>query len=127
MLSSGFDGCIRVWAYEDTPMPGAVLLAQPIFTHPDDLQPAASASKRKANRLYQVLDMMGQLDMTGEPVLITSHSDEQLARLWSLPSFEDRGVLPRVVDARALCAGPGGLVFIGDSKGLIRVFQFKAP
>ena len=106
-------------------MPGAVLKAVPVYTLPDDRYPNSSAAQKKSKRLCQVLDMMGQLDMSGEPVLITSHNDEQQARLWSLPSFDDRGVLPRVADARAICSGPGGLMFTGDSKGLIRVFQFK--
>mmetsp|Transcript_10057 Transcript_10057/g.28852 ORF Transcript_10057/g.28852 Transcript_10057/m.28852 type:complete len:247 (-) Transcript_10057:297-1037(-) len=127
ILSSSFDGSVRVWAHEESPAPAAVLKPTPVYTLPDDQQPHSSASHNKANRLCQVLDMMGQLDTNGEPVLITSHSEEQQARLWALPTFDERGVLPRVSDARAICSGPGGLMFTGDSKGLIRVFQFKAP
>jgi hypothetical protein len=124
-VSSSYDGSVRVWAHEETPAPGAVLKPVPLYTHPDDGNGDGSGRTNKANRLFQVMDMMGQLDGQGNAVLITSHNEEEVAHLWDLPSFNDRGVLPRVVASRAICAGPNGVMFTGGDDGLIRVFQFK--
>jgi len=122
LLSSSYDGCVRVWTPESPPTrPGAVLCPQPFYTHPD----SSSANPSKANRMFQVMDMMGLLDAKGSPVLVTSHNEEGVAHLWDLPSFNDRGVLPRVNSSRAMCPGPAGVMFAGGYDGLIRVFQFK--
>lgn len=123
IISSSYDGTIRVWAHEEAMAPGAVLKPTPIFTYPDSQ--LEDPSSFRSHRLCMILDMMGQLDGAGQPVLVTSHGDEQLARMFGLPAFDERGVLPRITDARAICAGPNGLMFCGLHNGLIRVFQLQ--
>mmetsp|Transcript_447 Transcript_447/g.967 ORF Transcript_447/g.967 Transcript_447/m.967 type:complete len:418 (+) Transcript_447:252-1505(+) len=124
LISCSFDGSVRVWQHREPPMPGAVLDPAPLYVHPDD-QDQGAHGRGKPRRLPQILDMMGQLDTSANPVLVTSHSEGSVAHLWDLPSFEDRGLLPRAINVRAVCSGPAGLMFSGDARGLIRVFQFK--
>ena len=137
LLTCGLDGTIRVFQHEAPPQPGAVLKPAPIFMCPDSQQEQQQGSggsrsrsgnkPSKANRLCGVLDMCGQQDASGNPVLVTSHLEEEVCRFWELPGFAPRGVVGKVVDARAICAGPDRLIFTGDEQGLLKWWQFQPP
>lgn len=73
-----------------------------------------------------MLALAGGPDAGAKPVLLTSHNDDGCVRLWDLPSFGERGHLPSVRDARALAAGPGGLLISGDKFGNIKAWRWKA-
>lgn len=72
-----------------------------------------------------MLALAGGPDLQARPVLLTSHNDDGCVRLWDLPSFGERGRLPSVRDARALAAGPGGLLVSGDKFGNIKAWRWK--
>jgi hypothetical protein len=68
---------------------------------------------------------MGSVDTANRPVLMVSHSDDNIVRLYDLPSFSDRGHLPNVVKGRALTAA-GRVLVSGDQKGIVKMWQWKA-
>lgn len=71
-----------------------------------------------------VLALMGSVDTANRPVLMVSHTDDNLVRLYDLPSFADRGHLPGVSQGRALAAA-GRILISGDQKGIVKMWQWK--
>lgn len=72
-----------------------------------------------------VLAMTGMQDSMQRSVLAASHNEENIARLWELPSFAERGHLNQMRDARAMTIGPDGLIFSGDAIGVIKVWRWR--
>lgn len=69
--------------------------------------------------------MVGAMDADAKPILVVSNISEMSARLYQLPSFEPRGVLPQVPEARGFCALPEQRMLIsGDRRGEVKIFQF---
>lgn len=50
-----------------------------------------------------MLAMQGVTDAKGQPILMVSYLNEGCVRLFELPSFEKRGVLPQVSSSTAAC------------------------
>jgi WD40 repeat protein len=67
--------------------------------------------------------MCGCNDGAGKPVLLVSYNDN-IVRLYDLPTFSERGQLFSREEVRALQVGPGGLVFSGDSRGTVKVWRW---
>lgn len=60
-------------------------------------------------------------------VLMASYNGERCIRLWELPSFEPRGTLTDVNNARAMAGSASAqLVFSGDEHGRVKVWKWKA-
>eukprot|EP00208_Stichococcus_sp_RCC1054_P002296 CAMPEP_0206138416 /NCGR_PEP_ID=MMETSP1473-20131121/3309_1 /ASSEMBLY_ACC=CAM_ASM_001109 /TAXON_ID=1461547 /ORGANISM="Stichococcus sp, Strain RCC1054" /LENGTH=420 /DNA_ID=CAMNT_0053531851 /DNA_START=427 /DNA_END=1689 /DNA_ORIENTATION=+ len=119
LLSCSLDGTIKIWQAVETPAPGAVLDPAPVYVHPPDT----------AGQQYGgVLAIAGVADAVGTPVLLATHNDDHVVRLWELPTFAERGELSAVHDARALVAGgPAGLIVTGDKHGTVKVWKWKPP
>ena len=59
-------------------------------------------------------------------VVMASYNGERCIRLWELPSFEARGTLRDINNARALAGSVAGqLVFSGDEHGRVKVWRWK--
>ena len=72
-----------------------------------------------------VLAMTGMQDGMQRSVLAASHNEENIARLWELPTFTERGHLNQLRDARAMTTGPDGLIISGDAIGVIKVWRWR--
>ena len=72
-----------------------------------------------------VLAMCGTSDKNQTAVVLTSHLGENIIRLHGLPDFDDRGLLTRMADPRAIAATPGGLIVAGDSAGTVKMWQWR--
>ena len=72
-----------------------------------------------------VLAMSGMQDGMQRSVLAASHNSENIARLWELPTFAERGHLNQMRDARALTSGPDGLIVSGDAIGVIKLWRWR--
>lgn len=60
-------------------------------------------------------------------VLMASYNGERCIRMWELPSFEARGTLGDVNNARAMAgSATAQLVFSGDEHGRVKVWKWKA-
>lgn len=58
---------------------------------------------------------------------MASYNGERCIRLWELPSFEARGTLGDVNNARAMAGSAAAqLVFSGDEHGRVKVWKWKA-
>ncbi len=144
ILSAGLDGTVKVWA----PAPGAgsapgvpVLESAPLYTHPPAEAGGGHNTRTSggggpsgggsSSALGGVLALAGAADLDSKAVAFASHADDQCVRLWELPSFAERGCLGGVLDARAVAAsagGPGGgVVAVGDKKGLVKVWRWTRP
>ncbi|CAK9199715.1 unnamed protein product [Sphagnum troendelagicum] len=109
LLSCSLDGTIRVWAAN------AAGQLDTTFTHPED--------EGQAEPRNGALKMCGCNDGAGKPVLLVSYNDN-IVRLYDLPTFSERGQLFSREEVRALHVGPGGLVFSGDSCGTVKVWRW---
>lgn len=116
LLSCSLDGTVKVWQAVEVPAPGAVLEAAPVYVHP----PAGAEAPYGG-----VLAMAGALDAKGTPVLLASHNEDRVIRLWELPTFAERGELSAVHDARTLVAGDPGVILTGDRHGTIKMWKWK--
>ena len=59
-------------------------------------------------------------------VLMASYNGERCIRMWELPSFEARGTLADVNNARAMAGSASAqLVFSGDEHGRVKVWKWK--
>jgi len=109
LLSCSLDGTIRVWAVN------AAGQLDTTFTHPED--------EGQAEPRNGALKMCGCNDGAGKPVLLVSYNDN-IVRLYDLPTFSERGQLFSREEVRALQVGPGGLLFSGDSRGTVKVWRW---
>ncbi|GBG85049.1 hypothetical protein CBR_g39512 [Chara braunii] len=112
LLSCSLDGSIKVWGASST---GALELT---FSHPEEDFATNTADREGA------LAMCGTMDTANRPVLLCSYNDNTV-RLYDLPSFTERGALFSKEEVRALAVGPGGLIFTGDSCGVVKVWRWK--
>lgn len=120
LVSCSLDSTIKIWQPVETPAPGAVLDIQPVYVHPPD------ASGGKATEFGGVLAIAGTLDGQQKPILLASHNEERVVRLWELPTFAERGELNSVHDARALTTGGPGYIVTGDKHGTVKMWQWLA-
>ena len=147
MLSAGLDGAIKVWApVEGVPGPGKVLEPAPMYSHPPadsgggsrgsgsgtgepgqilTANGAAAAAAVNSSGFGGILALGGTVDASGGALVAASHADDGQVRLWELPSFAEKGSLGGVADARALAFSPGGLVIVGDKRGVAKVWRWK--
>eukprot|EP00884_Botryococcus_braunii_P003658 jgi/Botrbrau1/13293/Bobra.27_2s0013.1 len=123
LLTSALDGNVRVWVPTENPVEGQVVDPTPAYQHPveDEFE---MQGKRRNQEFGGVLALMGSVDTANRPVLMVSHSDDNIVRLYDLPSFSDRGHLPGVVKGRALTAA-GRVLISGDQKGVVKMWQWK--
>lgn len=139
VLSAGLDGAIKVWApVEGVPGPGKVLEPTPMYSHPPaDYRCSGSGTGEpgqisangtsSSGSFGGILALAGTVDARGGALVAASHADDGQVRLWELPSFAEKGGLGGVADARALAASPGGVVAVGDKRGNVKVWRWKAP
>lgn len=137
LLSCSLDGDVKVWA----PGTNNVLEVNSMFTYPEPRDKDSQSGNRTRNRSYNrtprkfkdgALMLCGSLDMNTpvpRPVLMVAYNNGVVG-LWDLPSFADRGELrfPRSWESapiRALAVGPEGLMFTGDSKGQVCVWNWQ--
>lgn len=73
--------------------------------------------------LAGALKMCGCTDKAGKPVLLCSYNDN-IVRLYDLPTFTERGQLFSREEVRALQVGLNNLVFSGDSRGDVKVWSW---
>ncbi|KAK9842089.1 hypothetical protein WJX81_007917 [Elliptochloris bilobata] len=116
VLTCALDGTVKVWQIvpDASREHGALVDPTPVYVHPPEDE-GAPGRNTQAQEWGGVLALAGGPDAGARPVLLTSHNDDGCVRLWDLPSFGERGHLPSVRDARALAAGPGGLLMSGDN------------
>jgi hypothetical protein len=150
ILSAGLDGVVKVWS----PSPGAgsapgapVLEAAPLYSHPPPggeggpgggggggghhhhaRTSGGGGPSAPPPAFGGVLALAGAADLDAKAVAFASHADDQCVRLWELPSFAERGCLGGVLDARAVAATPGGpgggVVAVGDKKGIVKLWRW---
>ncbi|CAA6673621.1 unnamed protein product [Spirodela intermedia] len=104
LLSCSLDRTIKVWAATES---GSLEVT---YTH---------------NEEYGALVLAGMPNGHGKPVLLCSCNDN-IVRLYDLPSFAERGRIFSKEEVRAIQVGPGGLFFTGDRTGELRVWKWMA-
>ncbi|KAL4858740.1 Zinc finger CCCH domain-containing protein 17 [Chlorella vulgaris] len=120
IVSASLDGLIKIWEPAD-PASGLIINPTPIFSFPEQEQ-----GQRDAN-LSGILSLCGVPDAQNRCVLMASYNGERCIRLWELPSFEPRGTLTDVNNARAMAGSASAqLVFSGDEHGRVKVWKWKA-
>jgi hypothetical protein len=55
-----------------------------------------AASRLQSQQFGGVLAIAGALDSAQKPVLLASHNEDHVVRLWELPTFAERGELSAV-------------------------------
>lgn len=121
IVSASLDGLIKIWEPAD-PATGLVVNPQPIFTFPEQ-----EPGQRNDGQLSGILALCGVADAQNRCVLMASYNGERCIRMWELPSFESRGTLVDVNNARAMAGSAAAqLVFSGDEHGRVKVWKWKA-
>lgn len=120
IVSASLDGLIKIWEPAD-PATGLIINPTPIFTFPEQ-EPG-----QRGDSLAGILALCGVADAQNRCVLMASYNGERCIRLWELPSFEARGTLGDVNNARAMAGSAAAqLVFSGDEHGRVKVWKWKA-
>ncbi|KAH7653650.1 Cdc4 and related F-box and WD-40 proteins protein [Dioscorea alata] len=104
LLSCSLDRTIKVWVATET---GSLEVT---YTH---------------NEEQGLLALGGMHDAQAKPVLLCSCNDN-VVRLYDLPSFTERGKIFSKDEVRAMQVGPGGLFFTGDGTGEVKVWKWSA-
>ncbi|KAJ6837947.1 zinc finger CCCH domain-containing protein 17-like [Iris pallida] len=102
LLSCSLDNTIKVWVATES---GNLEVT---YTHSED---------------HGVLVLCGMHDAQAKPVLFCSCNDN-IVRLYDLPSFSERGKIFAKEEVRAIQSGPGGLFFTGDGTGELKVWNW---
>lgn len=124
LFSGSLDGRIKVWE-PAAPETGAVIAPAPCYVFPEEQQQGSPGQQRQ--QLPGILALAGLTDPAGRAVLMASYNAEMAVRLWELPSFETRGTLSGVRNARALTGfAAQNLLISGDEQGLVKVWRWKA-
>nr|PNR57693.1 hypothetical protein PHYPA_004687 [Physcomitrium patens] len=113
LLSCSLDGTIKIWSVNSS---GQLELT---FSHPEE----ENQSDSRNITLAGALKMCGCTDKAGKPVLLCSYNDN-IVRLYDLPTFTERGQLFSREEVRALQVGLNNLVFSGDSRGDVKVWSW---
>nr|CAD1830249.1 unnamed protein product [Ananas comosus var. bracteatus] len=101
LFSCSLDGTVKVWAA--TGKNGIEVE----YTHKEE---------------HGVLVLHGVNDAKASPVLMCSCNDN-VVRVYDLPSFNERGRIFSKEEVRILEIGPGGLFFTGDGAGELKVWK----
>ncbi|KAL5565484.1 hypothetical protein UlMin_028648 [Ulmus minor] len=101
LLSASLDGTLKIWSNNDQ---GNLEVA---YTHKEE---------------HEILAISGMKDANAKPILFCSCNDN-IVRLYELPSFLERGRLFAKREVRVIQDGPGGFFFTGDGTGLLTVWK----
>ncbi|KAK9094717.1 hypothetical protein Scep_026186 [Stephania cephalantha] len=103
LISCSLDRTVKVWAATDS---GNLEVT---YTH---------------NEEHGLLALCGMHDGETKPILACSCNDN-VVRLYDLPSFNERGKIFSKEEIRAIQVGPGGLFFTGDGAGDLKVWKWS--
>ncbi|CAK9134473.1 unnamed protein product [Ilex paraguariensis] len=101
LLSGSLDSTIKVWAATES---GNL---EVVYEH---------------NEEHGVLALCGIYDADAKPILLRLCNDN-IVRLYDLPTFIERGRIFSKWEVRAIQIGPGGLFFTGDATGQLFVWK----
>ncbi|KAL5565481.1 hypothetical protein UlMin_028645 [Ulmus minor] len=101
LLSASLDGTLKFWSNNAQ---GNLEVA---YTHKEE---------------HGILAINGMKDNDAKPILFCSCNDN-IVRLYELPSFLERGRLFAKREVRVIQDGPGGLFFTGDETGLLTAWK----
>ncbi|KAG0472724.1 hypothetical protein HPP92_014581 [Vanilla planifolia] len=102
LLSCSLDHTVKVWVATES---GSLEVT---YTHTEE---------------HGALTLCGMHDAQAKPILFASCNDN-IIRLYDLPSFNERGKIYSKEEVRAIQVGPGGLFFTGDGSGEIKVWKW---
>ncbi|KAG0474461.1 hypothetical protein HPP92_014147 [Vanilla planifolia] len=102
LLSCSLDHTVKVWVATES---GSLEVT---YTHTEE---------------HGALTLCGMHDAQAKPILFASCNDN-IIRLYDLPSFNERGKIYSKEEVRAIQVGPGGLFFTGDGSGDIKVWKW---
>ncbi|EFN55265.1 hypothetical protein CHLNCDRAFT_134174 [Chlorella variabilis] len=126
IVSASLDGLIKIWEPAD-PATGLILNPTPIFTFPEQASCRGRGHEcvqepgQRDTSLSGILALCGVPDAQNRCVLMASYNGERCIRMWELPSFEARGTLGDVNNARAMAgSATAQLVFSGDEHGRVK-------
>nr|CAD1830369.1 unnamed protein product [Ananas comosus var. bracteatus] len=108
LFSCSLDGTVKVWA----------------ATEKNGIE-VEYTTRKSILELYLitgVLVLHGMNDAKASPVLMCSCNDN-VVRVYDLPSFNERGRIFSKEEVRILEIGPGGLFFTGDGAGELKVWK----
>lgn len=113
LLSASLDGTLKVWRQE-----GAQLDLH--YTH----TPPSTATCHAGAQTPGLIAFSGCVNKDGIPILMCSYAGENnVVRVYELPSFMERAVLFSAEPIQSLETGPTGLAFSGDHAGRLKVWR----